>query len=73
MERTGSDIKHDRNLGIVYQDDINKQGWTLESNGAKTLTQIDAVFVTVEPKREKRQAKRQATSLHVSADNAQQP
>ena len=47
--RTGSDPKHDRNLGIFYQDEINKQRWILKSNDAKTLSQIDAVFVTVEP------------------------
>lgn len=47
--RTGSDPKHDRNLGIFYQDDINKQRWVLKSNDATTLSQIDAVFVTVEP------------------------
>jgi hypothetical protein len=47
--RTGSDTKHDRNLGIFYQDDINKQRWILKSDDAKTLSQIDAVFVTVEP------------------------
>lgn len=47
--RTGSDTKHDRNLGIFYQDDINKQRWVLKSNDGKTLSQIDAVFVTVEP------------------------
>jgi hypothetical protein len=47
--RTGSDTKHDRNLGIFYQDDINKQRWILKSNDARTLSQIDAVFVTVEP------------------------
>lgn len=47
--RTGSDPEHDRNLGIFYQDDINKQRWVLKSNDARTLSQIDAVFVTVEP------------------------
>jgi hypothetical protein len=47
--RIGSDTKHDRNLGIFYQDDISKQRWILKSNDAKTLAQIDAVFVTVEP------------------------
>jgi hypothetical protein len=47
--RTGSDTKPNRNLGIFYQDDINKQRWILKSNDAKTLSQIDAVFVTVEP------------------------
>lgn len=47
--RTGSDTKHDRNLGIFFQDDINKQRWILKSDDAKTLSQIDAIFVTVEP------------------------
>jgi hypothetical protein len=47
--RIGSDTKHDRNLGIFYRDDINKQRWILKSNDAKALSQIDAVFVTVEP------------------------
>jgi DNA gyrase/topoisomerase IV subunit A len=47
--RIGSDTKHDRNLGIFYQDDINKQRWILKSTDAKALSQIDAVFVTVEP------------------------
>jgi hypothetical protein len=47
--RAGSDPKHDRSLGIFYQDDFNKQRWILKSNDAKTLSQIDAVFVTVEP------------------------
>ena len=47
--RTGSDPQHDRNLGIFYQDNINKQRWVLKSDDAKALSQIDAVFVTVEP------------------------
>jgi hypothetical protein len=52
--RIGSDTKQDRNLGIFYQDDINRQRWILKSNDAKTLSQIDAVFVTVEPNGESR-------------------
>jgi hypothetical protein len=47
--RTGSDTKYDRNLGIFCQDDIDKQRWILKSDDAKTLSQIDSVFVTVEP------------------------
>jgi hypothetical protein len=47
--RTASDPRHDRNLGIFYQDNVNKQRWVLKSDDAKTLSQIDAVFVTVEP------------------------
>lgn len=47
--RRGIDQQHDVNLGIFYQDDQNKQRWILKSNDPATLTQIDAVFVTVEP------------------------
>lgn len=34
--RTGSDTKHDRNLGIFYQDEVNKQCSILKSNDAGT-------------------------------------
>ena len=47
--RRGIDQQHDINLGIFYQDDQNKKRWILKSNDATTLSQIDAVFVTVEP------------------------
>ena len=47
--RKGIDQQHDINLGIFYQDDQNKKSWVLKSNDPATLSQIDAVFVTVEP------------------------
>jgi hypothetical protein len=47
--RKGIDQQHDINLGMFYQDDQNKKRWILKSNDPTTLTQIDAVFVTVEP------------------------
>jgi hypothetical protein len=47
--RKGIDQQHDINLGIFYQDDQNKKRWILKSSDPTTLTQIDAVFVTVEP------------------------
>ena len=47
--RKGIDQQHDINLGIFYQDDQNKKRWILKSNDPVTLSQIDAVFVTVEP------------------------
>jgi hypothetical protein len=47
--RKGIDQQQDINLGIFYQDDQNKKRWILKSNDPVTLTQIDAVFVTVEP------------------------
>jgi hypothetical protein len=47
--RRGVDQEHDINLGIFYQDDQNKKRWILKSNDPSTLSQIDAVFVTVEP------------------------
>ena len=37
------------NLGIFYQDSTAKKRWVLRFDDPKTLEQIDAVFVTVEP------------------------
>jgi hypothetical protein len=37
-------------LGIFYIDNMDKRRWVLKTNDAKSLTQIDAVFVTVEPR-----------------------
>jgi hypothetical protein len=36
-------------LGMFYEDNVAKKRWVLKSNDKKTLDQIDAVFVTVEP------------------------
>jgi hypothetical protein len=47
--RRGTDQKHDISLGLLYQDDANKKRWVLKFNDAKTIAEIDAVFVTVEP------------------------
>ncbi len=47
--RRGPDRDHAVNLGILYQDNANKKRWVLKSDNPKTLAQIDAVFVTVEP------------------------
>lgn len=47
--RRGPDRDHAVNLGILYEDNANKKRWVLKSNNPKTLEQIDAVFVTVEP------------------------
>lgn len=45
----GTDRQHDISLGLLYQDDANKKRWVLKFNDAKTISEIDAVFVTVEP------------------------
>jgi hypothetical protein len=37
-------------LGIFYEDNTAKKRWVLKFNDPKVLEQIDAVFVTVEPK-----------------------
>jgi hypothetical protein len=37
------------NLGMFYEDNVSKNRWVLKFNDKKTLKQIDAVFVTVEP------------------------
>jgi hypothetical protein len=47
--RRESDHQHDVSLGLLYQDDANQKRWALKFNDAKTIAQIDAVFVTVEP------------------------
>jgi hypothetical protein len=47
--RRGPDEEKAVNLGILYQDDAAKKRWVLKSHDAKTLEEIDAVFVTVEP------------------------
>ncbi|WP_260706569.1 hypothetical protein [Edaphobacter flagellatus] len=46
--RRGVDQEHDVSLGVFYQDDQNKKRWVLKSNDSAMLSQLDAVFVTVE-------------------------
>lgn len=45
----GPDKDHALNLGIFYEDNGANKRWVLKSNDPKTLAEIDAVFVTVEP------------------------
>jgi len=47
--RRGPDKKQALSLGLFYEDNANKKRWVLKANDAKTLEDIDAVFVTVEP------------------------
>ena len=47
--RRGPDQQQVLNLGIFYEDNISKKRWVLKTNDPKTLDDIDAVFVTVEP------------------------
>jgi hypothetical protein len=47
--RRGPDKQQARNLGIFYEDNLSKKRWVLKANDPKTLEDIDAVFVTVEP------------------------
>lgn len=47
--RRGSDWKQAVSLGIFYEDNTSKRRWVLKSQDPKTLAQIDAVFITVEP------------------------
>jgi len=48
--RRGPDLAQSMNLGIFYVDNAAHKRWVLKFNDAKSLEQIDAVFVTVEPK-----------------------
>ena len=45
----GPDRKRTLSLGIFYQDNTANRRWVLKVDDPKTLQQIDAVFVTVEP------------------------
>jgi anti-sigma-K factor RskA/putative zinc finger protein len=47
--RKGPDKQHARSLGIFYEDSVSKKRWVLKADDPKTLEDIDAVFVTVEP------------------------
>ena len=47
--RRGADMQAALNLGVFFEDSAAKKRWVLKSDDAKTLEQIDAVFVTVEP------------------------
>lgn len=47
--RRGSNWKQAVNLGVFYEDSATKKRWVLRSDNPKTLAQIDAVFVTIEP------------------------
>jgi len=47
--RRGPDWNEALNLGIFYEDNATKKRWVLKFNDPKTLAQIDAVFVTIEP------------------------
>jgi len=47
--RKGPDKAQARSLGIFYEDNTSKKRWVLKAEDPKTLDDIDAVFVTVEP------------------------
>jgi hypothetical protein len=47
--RKGPDKDQARSLGIFYEDNVSKKRWVLKADDPKTLADIDAVFVTVEP------------------------
>jgi anti-sigma factor RsiW len=46
----GPDRREVLNLGIFYEDNAAKKRWIVKCDDPKTLEQIHAVFVTVEPK-----------------------
>ena len=47
--RRGPDREQAINLGVFFEDSASKKRWILKCEDPKTLAQIDAVFVTVEP------------------------
>jgi Putative zinc-finger len=48
--RRGPNRQEAINLGIFYEDNATRKRWILKCDDPKTLAQIDAVFVTIEPK-----------------------
>ena len=48
--RRGPDRQQALNLGVFYEDNATRKRWILKCDDPKMLAQIDAVFVTVEPK-----------------------
>ena len=48
--QNGPDRQQVLSLGIFYQDSAAKKRWVLKVDDARTLGQINAVFVTVEPR-----------------------
>lgn len=47
--RRGPSKQQALSLGVFYEDNVGKKRWVLKSSDPKTLEDIDAVFVTVEP------------------------
>jgi hypothetical protein len=47
--RRGPDKHQALSLGIFYEDNVGKKRWVLKADDPKSLDDIDAVFVTVEP------------------------
>ena len=47
--RRGADMQRALNLGVFFEDNAAKKRWVVNFDDPKTLDQIDAVFVTVEP------------------------
>jgi len=47
--RRGPDWSQAFKLGVFYEDSVSKQRWVLKTTDKKTLDEIDAVFITVEP------------------------
>jgi hypothetical protein len=48
--RRGPNNQQALNLGVFYKDDVSKKRWALKFDDPQMLDQIDAVFVTVQPK-----------------------
>jgi hypothetical protein len=46
----GPDWHQASKIGIFYEDNASKKRWVAKSNDRNTLEQIDAVFITVEPR-----------------------
>jgi hypothetical protein len=48
--RRGPGDKHPLSMGVLYEDNAANRRWVLRFDDPKVLNEIDAVFVTIEPK-----------------------
>ena len=71
--RRGPDRQQAINLGVFYEDNATRKRWILKCDDPKTLAQIDAVFVTVEPNGGSHKPSSKTSSVRLSENQPQPP
>jgi len=60
-----------KNLGILYMDNESNRRWVMRFDDPKQLAEIDAVFVTVEPRGRQPQTDEQAIFVCTSSERSE--